>query len=262
VEVALEMMEEDGWKERVNRQSNVKGGLPPPLTDASGTGVPSLLHGVPSDNGWKMHKTSCRTSFLPNIYGRLESIVVSGMTVDEEDMIKPRDDSLFVGGWVIDVGEVERETKEKVNKYGGLGYIDMKTALYGIPSSGPLKLHLPYEGDKSVKEKDNYIAADYFKSVVLCEVNEKRGEDECKMSSDLAISVGGASVSKGGIQQISQVASYLKKDICIQVAIPEEATISSQDGEFGLDVEVAVANSRVTRENGACSISHVIWEHQ
>ncbi|KAL3796749.1 hypothetical protein HJC23_010896 [Cyclotella cryptica] len=271
VEAALAIMDnDDDWRERVLHDGlyeTAKGRLPPPITDATGTGVPSLLHGVPShEDGrseWHMNKVSCRTSFLPNISGRLESIVVSGMTIDDEDMIKPRDDSLFNGGWVMDVGKVERETKEKVNKYGGLGYIDMKTALYGIPSSGTLKLWLPYESTSKHEDmKNGAPASEYYESIVFCEVNEKRGDNECNMSSDLAFSVGGSTVAKGDVTQIAGIASYLKKDICIRVGVPVSAKISSKEQNFGLTVEVAVTNSAVSRQNGACSISHVIWEHQ
>jgi hypothetical protein len=268
VEVALGIMESgEDWRESVMQDemygSVSKGKLPPPMTDGSGTGVSSLLHGVASQESndeWTMPQVSCRTSFLPNISGHLESIVVSGLTKDDEDMIKPRDDALFDGGWVMDVGKVERETKEKVNKYGGLGYIDMKTALYGIPSSGTLKLWLPHEGSTDATNGNN--AADCYKSVVLCEVNEKRGSKECNMLSDLEFRVGGATVSKENVHQINQVASYLKKDICIHVDIPNAAKVSSKDGSIGLDVEVTVVNEEVSRENGACSISHVIWQHQ
>jgi hypothetical protein len=56
------------------------------------------------------------------------------------------------------------------------------------------------------------------------------------------------------------VASYLKKNICIRVNIPADAKVSSKSGEanFGLYLEVAVSGTGVSRENGACSISHVI----
>ena len=274
VEVALGIMEGgsgdggDDWKEsllhdEMYKQHGSKGSvLPPPTTDGSGSGVLSLLHGVAKqDHGeeWTMPPVSCRTSFLPNISGHLESIIVSGVTKDDQDMIKPRDDALFNSGWVMDVGKVERETKEKVNKYGGLGYIDMKTALYGIPSSGTLKLWLPYEG--STNTRSSHEALDYFQSVVFCEVNEKRGDKECNMISDLEFHVGGASISRQHVKQIKGVASYLKKDICIHVDIPTSAKITAKDGTPGLDVDVTVINSEVSRENGACSISHVIWQH-
>ncbi|KAL7503421.1 hypothetical protein ACHAXN_001231 [Cyclotella atomus] len=266
VEMALEMMNNhEDWKESLTYPDNVKEAiLPPPMTDVTGTGVPTLLHGVRNGNTWKMPRVSCRTSFLPNISGHLESIIVSGLTKDDEDMIKPRADSLFDGGWVMDIGKMERETKEKVNKYGGLGYIDMKTSLYGIQSSGVLKLWLPHEDYESTKinAKNGYtVATEYFQSTVFCEVNEKRGSKECNMLSDLEFRIGGTTISKDHVKQIHGVASYLKKDICIHVEIPTSAQVSFRDAKPGLDVEMSVVNSEVSRENGACSISHVIWQH-
>lgn len=271
LDVALEVMEQDvDWRNPIlaeEQKTHQSAGvvLPPPVTDVSKTGAASLLHGSASKAGeWHMNHISCRTSFLPNISGELNSIIESGVTKDEEDMLQTRDDALFYGGWVMDVGKVERETKLKVLKHGGLGYIDMKTALYGVPSSGTLKLWIPYEGpDKSTMKPDD-TASTYFNAVVLCEVNEKRGDNECKMMSDLDFRVGDAVVSKGHVSQIKDVASYLKKDICIRVEIPEEAKISHKSGgtDFGLALEITVTGTGVSRENGACSISHVIWENQ
>ena len=278
LEVVLEVMEtNENWRddvvlaleqERQQSQGMVK--LPPPTTDASNSGVPSLLHGSQSttSDSWHMNHISCRTSFLPNISGDLNSIIESGVTPDEEDMLQTRDDALFTTGWVMDVGKLERDTKLKVQKYGGLGYIDMKTALYGIPSSGTLKLRIPYEnanGNKNSSISPEEEAFKYFNTIILCEVNEKRGDKECKMTSDLAIRVGGVDVSTSDhVSQIKGVASYLKKDICIRVDIPKEAKISSKEGDdnrMGLVLEVTVTGSAVTREDGACSISHVIWEN-
>jgi hypothetical protein len=198
--------------------------LPPPITDVGTTGVPSLLHGSKSTtNEWHQGRISCRTSFLPTISGDLNSIVESGVTRDDADMLQPRDDELFKGGWVMDVGKLERDTKLKVQAYGGLGYIDMKTALYGIPSSGTLRFWLPYEGYSIPVE--NASASEYFTAIVVCEVNEKRGDKECNMIADLAFRVGGADVPKGDVLQVK------------------------------------VTGNAVTRENGPCSISHVIWEN-
>ena len=267
---ALNVMESDtDWRKAVfvkEEQHTAKEVvLPPPITDASKTGAASILHGSASQTNnkeWHMNHISCRTSFLPNISGELNSIIVSGVAKDDEDMLQSRDDSLFNGGWVMDLGKLERDTKLKVLKYGGLGYIDMKTALYGIPSSGTLKLRLPYEGLKSISHPAiaiNAHASEYFNAVVLCEVNEKRGDDECKMISDLDFRIGDASVPKTTVSQVKDVASYLKKDICIRVEIPTDAKL---DAELGLAVEVTVSGSGVSRENGACSISHVIWENQ
>ena len=267
VEVALNVMEQDPhWREHIRQNPSSEGKLPVPVTDAGKTGAATILHGSPSKSDstkWRMNRVSCRTSFLPNLFGNFDSIIQSGVTKDEDDIIKSRDDALFVGGWVMDVGKVERETKLKVQKYGGLGYIDMKTALYGIPSSGPLKLWLPYE----LSEKDSMLstgdlqARKYFNSIVLCEVNEKRGDKECNMVSDLSFEVGGVAVAKTGITKIKEVASYLKKEICIRLDIPKDAEVSPKDNNYGLPVDITVTRSDVSRDNGACSISHVIWEH-
>ncbi len=277
VDMALDIMGSDAnWRTGVmKREQSIKAViksrndgeviLPPPLTDVKKTGVESLLHGAPMGNDkskWHMHRISCRTSFLPNISGHLESIIEAGMTKDDEDMRRSRADSLFDNGWVMDVGKVERETKQKVMKYGGLGYIDMKTALYGIPSSGTLNLVLPYELPVTEPVKTDSPASKYFNAVVLCEVNEKRGDKECNMLSDLTFKVGGATVPRNAVSRIHGAASYLKKDICIHVRIPDDAVLSLKNGnEFGLAVDVTVTGSEVSRENGACSISHVIWEH-
>ncbi|KAL7500766.1 hypothetical protein ACHAWT_009719 [Skeletonema menzelii] len=268
VEAALNVMEEDAnWRENVlQRNLSLGGMLPAPVTNVGNTGALSILQGAPSNDDsskWHMNRVSCRTSFLPNMFGNLNSIIESGVTKDEDDMLQSREDSLFNGGWVMDVGKVERETKVKVQKYGGLGYIDMKTALYGIPSSGTLKLWLPYElsATNPVQSTGDVIAATYFNSVVICEVNEKRGDKECNMLSDLAYEVGNVAVEKAGVTQLKGVASYLKKDICIRLDIPKDAKLSTKGSDFGLPVAVTITRSDVTRENGACSISHVIWEH-
>eukprot|EP00986_Skeletonema_menzelii_P013133 scaffold7481_cov136-Skeletonema_menzelii.AAC.2 len=268
VEAALNVMEEDAnWRENVlQRNLSLGGMLPAPVTNVGNTGALSILQGAPSNDDsskWHMNRVSCRTSFLPNMFGNLNSIIESGVTKDEDDMLQSREDSLFNGGWVMDVGKVERETKVKVQKYGGLGYIDMKTALYGIPSSGTLKLWLPYElsATNPVQSTGDVIAATYFNSVVICEVNEKRGDKECNMLSDLAYEVGNVAVEKAGVTQLKGVASYLKKDICVRLDIPKDAKLSTKGSDFGLPVAVTITRSDVTRENGACSISHVIWEH-
>jgi hypothetical protein len=273
IDVALDVMERDvNWRDTIiteQQQRSAKIVLPSPVIDGSKNLASSLLQGTETKpDEWHMSHISCRTSFLPNISGHLNSIIQSGVTKDDEDMMQIRDDSLFNGGWVMDVGKVERETKLKVQTYGGLGYIDMKTALYGIPSSGTLNFWLPYEGhDNDAGETHppdvNANASEYFNSVILCEVNEKRGDKECKMVSDLDIRLGGAAVSEGDVSQVEEVASYLKKNICIRLSVPADARIS-KNGErnFGLSLEVAVSGAGVSRENGACSISHVIWENK
>ena len=273
LEAALEEMEHNAeWRKEIleEEQQSKQRSLPPPVTKVSQTDATSMLYGhsLPSDGSkWSMNHISCRTSFLPNISGNMTSIVVSGVTKDDNDMLQPRGDALFNGGWVMDVGKLERDTKLKVQKYGGLGYIDMKTALYGVPSSGTLRLWLPHERreDNMPTPEENARASQHFKAVVLCEVNEKRGDRECRMVSDLALTVGGVSVPTSGISQVEEVASYLKKKICIRVEVPTKAKLSVKKGDkdtVGLAVDVTVTGKGVSRENGACSISHVIWENQ
>jgi len=172
----------------------------------------------------------------------------------------------------MDVGKMERNTKRKVEKAGGMGYIDMKLALYGVPESGTLSLWLPYEGPPHDHSHDDDLEADHwFDSLVVCEVNEKRGDDECKMESDLRFVVGG--VESGNVTKITSTASYLKKDVCVNVEIPKEAkvtrrkdsikpedTAEGHDNGEGLAVDITVIGKAVTRSGGACSISHVVWE--
>ena len=270
VDRALEMMKRDtNWRQSIPPINALERRvLPRPINDQTKSGAGSMLNGTPfsgDDSKWQMNKVSCRTSFLPTISGKLESIVESGLAKDDEDMLQARDDSLYDGSWVMDVGKLERDTKIKVQKYGGLGYIDMKTALYGIPSSGTLRIKIPHErhaDEGGVSPSAGESADKYFHSVVLCEVNEKRGDDECKMTHDLDIKLGGESVPKSDISQVKGVASYLKKDICIRIGIPAEATILLDGQEPGLLLEITVSGKNVSRENGACSISHVIWENK
>ena len=253
--------------------------LPPPISmqkNDIGPATPArLLYGIPLGDArddaqvpWHMDPVSCRTSFLPNIQGGLAEIVVSGLAEDVGDDLKSRDDTQYSSGWVVDVGKVERETKRKVEKVGGLGYIDMKNALYGIPESGTLRLSLPHERPVHNHPHDqdsDMLARHWFDTLVFCEVNEKRGKDECTPEKDMAFVVGGV---KSKAVQITNAAAYLKKSICINVDIPVDARVMVKDtGDEGtenaiveLTVDVSVSNKSINRKNGACSISHVVWQ--
>lgn len=116
---------------------------PPQNKDA----VSALMYGLGQngDYGVQQQKIHCRTSFLPAVNHEkfLPSVVVSGLADSPQDMMQERSDELYKSGWVLDVSKVERDTKRKVDRCGGLGYIDMKVALYGIPESGTLQLWLP-----------------------------------------------------------------------------------------------------------------------
>mmetsp|Transcript_13013 Transcript_13013/g.28163 ORF Transcript_13013/g.28163 Transcript_13013/m.28163 type:complete len:692 (-) Transcript_13013:51-2126(-) len=282
VEVAGRIMTEElDWREKYavssqGEQEQFKLRLPPPQVKTSSE--LSVLYGAEtSDGSWYMNPVSCRTSFLPVVSDSLSlsSIVVSGAVEDDSDAMKSKGDEMYGKGWVIDVGKVERDTKRKVEKSGGMGYIDMKLALYGIPDSGPIRFWIPYEGT----EADVTSAKTYFNTIIVCEVNEKRGDRECKMDSDVTFSIGG--VQSHGVKKIKSVASYLRKEICVMVAIPDGAEITirkdvteaeeglhgniherGHEDDIGVFLDAEIINKSISRKDGACSISHVIWEQQ
>lgn len=274
IENAIDMVDRDDFN--ISQKDHEKMDVLPTPVSSVDTGSPStpthILYGTQIDDLpsslWKMDAVSCRTSFLPNIHGGLNEIILSGQAEDVGDDLKSRDDSLYNSGWVIDVGKVERDTKRKVEKVGGLGYIDMKNALYGIPESGNLSLSLPHEGpihDHSHdEESDKMLATHWFDTLVICEVNEKRGKKECTPEKDMEFIVGG--VKSDSVVQITNAASYLKKSICINVGIPSDAIATMKDlGSDGedkveLSVDISVSRKSVNRADGACSISHVVWQ--
>ena len=246
IKAAVEIMQSDeNWETTFEPNSSdhqtvlmehVK--LPAPISKETEAGLESMLYGtLVSDDVknviWRMNHVSCRTTFLPSVSGKMDSIVVSGTTnlVDDDPMTE-RNDTAYEDGWVMDIGKVERDTKRKVEKVGGMGYIDMKLAYYGIPQSGTLSLWLPYEGEPHPhehKEEDHEIATHYFnKHIIICEVNEKRQSKfhECDMKSDVSFTIGGEPSKR--VIPIKSVASYLGKNICIQVEIPSNAKITKK----------------------------------
>jgi len=235
--------------------------LPAPVTVSSNHHLSSLMLGIPSspDTVWKMNPTHCRTTFQQNENGNLLDNVVTGVAPLSitQDMMEFRGEAIYTSGegWVWDIGEVERQTKQKLQRFGGLGYIDMKTALYGIPSSGTLSLFLPFDN------ADLTIS-----TLVVCEVNEKRGNKECNLSKDVNFVFGGQTVTNA--ETITQTAAYLKKPICVRLPVPPNAaTISTPPAlqrklgnRRGVLLEMSVTGSHVNVKDGACSVSHVIWE--
>jgi len=302
VEKAGEIMMNDtnwmatyGSKDEIITKGNAHpADLPKPLTSFnSQSSATSIMHGMPlpsKEDVWTMNHVSCRTSFLPVLSGKMDSIIVSGLvsSTAEDDIMNPRGDDVYKSGWVVDVGQVERDTKKKVAKFGGLGYIDMKTALYGIPESGTLRFWLPYEGqahDHMHHDAHEYDADHWFDSLVVCEVNEKRTSDECKVESDMTFAIGG--VVSPSVTKMQDEASYLGKKICVSVKLPPgisvtkrkdvvpsegvtltphaEAMLRDETGvheedDVGLLLDVTVTGAGVTRAKGACSISHIVWE--
>ena len=277
---------------------------PPPNADAA---VTHLLYGHPvadnispdkdSNTPHHMHHVSCRTSFLPaqDHEKVLPSIVASGLspafeaaaasgTPAEDGILRDRTDIEYQTGWVLDVSQVERDTKRKVDACGGLGYVDMKIALYGVPESGTLRLWLPVSAAHEKGGATAPAASDHVQELVLCEANEKRPDQACRLDRDVRYTVGGVPVE--GVAMIRGAGEYLKRSTCVHVGIPTAATLtalpdlhdtqgqpSTADvrrrlagrhpaGSTGLGLVVDVlATSPVTRKGGACCISHVVWEH-
>mmetsp|Transcript_20574 Transcript_20574/g.30186 ORF Transcript_20574/g.30186 Transcript_20574/m.30186 type:complete len:838 (+) Transcript_20574:124-2637(+) len=237
---------------------------------------------------WIMNPIHCRTSFDPTQYGTLNSIITSGTSADNIDLMLPKGAMFYNNGWVLDYGEGEKKAKRSLQKYDGLGYIDSKKAYYGTKPSGNLTMFLPYEQHHNhprdtVKRlnqfpapmpKDGDQATTWFKSIVICEVNEKRGDDECNIARDFTFVVGGTRSDR--VHIIDTSASYLGKKICVAFPIPRGALLTTNTTptntdtdattdqstvpQIGLSLDVAVHNPNVLVDNGACSVSHVIWE--
>lgn len=254
--------------------------------------VTELLFGHPSDDEYVMKQLSCRTSFLPatDHTKTLNSVVVSGLAEAELDIMTDRTDKHYEEGWVLDVSKVERDTKRKVEKCGGLGYVDMKIAMYGIPESGKLRLWLPFEGpshdhhNHGVGDEDptDTDAKHWFDDFLLCEANDKRDDAACKLDRDLEIVVGGVEVSSQNVHPIAGAAEYLKRPTCVNVGVPEAAKVTALgelrttkgkslsrdektklgahgDETLGLVVDIT-AKASITRHKGACCLSHIVWE--
>eukprot|EP00978_Attheya_sp_CCMP212_P040122 scaffold215645_cov42-Attheya_sp.AAC.2 len=277
LERAAEIMAEspNNWRETYGATATSTTTLiPPKLPDSNNdASIQRMLYGKEgtSTDAWEMNAISCRTSFLPVVdtFHSLTSAAISGVANIPDDALASRDEDAYTNGWVLDVGKTERNTKRKVEKIGGLGYIDMKLALYGIPSSGTIQFwlsHEPKNNDTPQREDDK--AVNWFDALVICEVNEKRGPNECQMERDMEFIVGGSPVSSFKTpEKIKGVASYLQKEVCVHVPIPPDAKITrrninkdDQINHVGLTVEVSVTGQHVTRADGACSISHIVWE--
>jgi hypothetical protein len=285
IELAHTMMQERGWQTKYGKDNVNAISFPPPIDSPPNNddAVTQLLYGHKDKEWYQMKHISCRTSFLPAVDHNkvLPSVVVSGLAKTDLDMMEERPDNLYTKGWVLDVSKMERDTKKKVDQCGGLGYIDMKVALYGIPESGTLRLWLP----ASHEMRNDDIAAQHFDSLVICEANESRDKEACQLNEDIQFVVGGASVSSQDITHISGAGEYLKRKTCVNVKIPAAAKVTqlasvepidggtltkedrirlagpgAADESAGLLVDIT-ANPRVSRKQGACCISHIIWEH-
>jgi hypothetical protein len=310
LEVALDILSQEAttWRTKYGPDPAKTGSPPrrvefgPPMEVVPPNNHPnvtSLLYGhvvgsqtaTTTAKQYQMHAVQCRTNFLPatDATNDLVSIVVAGLASGAAnaaaDILSPRSDTMYASGWVVDVSDVERDTKIKVEACGGLGYVDMKIALYGIPSSGPLQLWLPVVDAKNQRNRNNDRdnAQQYVSELIVCEANEKRPKSACQLDTDLQYTVGGVVVATAAVSWIHGATEYLKRPTCVHVGIPESATLTpwsdqvataataktprraahrndADKAAFGLSVAIRVSNAKVTREGGACCLSHVVWE--
>jgi hypothetical protein len=283
--------------------------FPPPFTLSSlptnnEIAVTKLLYGQStSKEHYTMNHVSCRTNFLPaiDIENVLSSIIVDGFNevTTRDNIMTPRSDDMYDQGWVLDVSDVERDTKVKVEQCGGLGYIDMKISLYGIPKSGTLRLWLPIESSRGhsiidTTKEGSLVATKYYSEFIICEANEKRKVGACRLDTDMEYIVGG-STKKLTPSIIHGAGEYLKRPTCLHIGIPEDAmvtplkdvrpidstkeavsiqrrlaggtTIGSNSkpkydlDQIGLVIDIR-AKDNVSRDKGTCCISHVVWEEK
>eukprot|EP00521_Asterionellopsis_glacialis_P012300 CAMPEP_0195309100 /NCGR_PEP_ID=MMETSP0707-20130614/38568_1 /TAXON_ID=33640 /ORGANISM="Asterionellopsis glacialis, Strain CCMP134" /LENGTH=709 /DNA_ID=CAMNT_0040373397 /DNA_START=106 /DNA_END=2232 /DNA_ORIENTATION=- len=279
--------------------------IPPPMTvdiastitNNTNTTEPvwlSLLYGRPStstsNKEWTLRPVHCRTSFEPLVRGDLKSIVVTGTAGDEIDLMLPKGRYFYGKGWVMDLSDKEKLAKRKLERYPELGFVDSKKAYYGVYESGPLTFLLPYEKSSSesdataakVAPKVGDDARLWFSSIVVCEVNEERGNGECQAESDMSYKVSGVNATKATIMDAGGTL-YLGKKLCMYIEIPDEARITSRsdvlkqkeveyastsknktkmeenDDAIGISFEVQVVNKHVYDKKNACSVSHVVW---
>jgi len=254
--------------------------LPPPVSvNRTNTTMDwfSILYGDVVDGKtagerWSLPPVHCRTSFEPILQGDLDSLIVSGIYGNGTDIMEPKGAMYYSKGWVLDLSDEEKLAKRKLDRFNGLGYVDSKKAYYGIYASGPLRLFLPYEGKSAAKPKVGDAATDWFRSLVFCEVNEKRVYGSCNAEKHIAYTIGGVNATLTKMIDSAGTLYYGKK-LCLYAKVPPEAKIASRIGlegngtnsnitgtDVGLSVDVRVKDMHIMKKELACSLSHVIWE--
>jgi hypothetical protein len=266
--------------------------LPPPVVEKDSTDTPpwtSVLFGEQESNSssarWRMNPVHCRTSFEPILSGDLSSIAVSGSVGEELNIMLPKSKMFYNRGWVLDLSDGEKQAKRKLDVFGGLGYVDRKKAYYGIFPSGRIRFLLPYESAQGRTQKPivGDKATDWFKSIVVCAVNEKRDAGACQTEKDLSLIVGGANATNA-VMMDAPGTLYLGKKLCLYIPVPNDAILTSRnelkknettklklppgqmhaarDEAVGLALELSINNRHILLRDQACSVSHVVWEQQ
>jgi len=217
----------------------------------------SILLGNPkNDTYWDLKPVQCRTSFDPILEGNLKDILISKNVEDTMDIMLPKGPMVYNAGWVLDLGDAEKRAKQKLDRYGGLGFLDSKKAYYGVHASGVIEFFLPSRE---------------MSSVIVCESNENRNSMSCNMKTDASYSIGGALVEDEDISAIDTIGfTYLGRSICVHIAVPSKATVTTNDksmnnesitgaGSKGFVLAVAVKSKRIRSKAQSCNVSHLIW---
>ena len=193
--------------------------------------------------------------------------------------------------WVLDLSEGEKDAKRSLDRYGGMGFVDMKRAYRGLFTSGALRFLLPFYNEQTsfdrrnpLRPKVGDLARDWYQSIVVCEVNERRQSSACDAGKDITFAVGAVNATK--VTKLNTPGTlYLGTKICTFIDIPEDAKISSREamlledpllplnerkaatkalesGEalIGLPLSLTVHNHLIVAISDACSVSHVVWE--
>jgi hypothetical protein len=277
--------------------------LPPPFSskdinvDKSLGNLPSVLFGEPvgelgsNSSQWSMDPIHCRTSFDPTITGKLKDIIISGKDAEDIDLLLPRGPMHYNKNWVLDLGPESKQSMGALKQYD-LGYQDSRKAYYGVGASGKMNLFLPFERDGY--ETKRYVrsletankspltqehANDYFKSVIVCEVTDYRGEDQCNLERDVSFVLGGVNATATYIS--ANGVTYRGKKSCVSMHVPNNSLLTtkqemeqerdelkdlsnqrsllSKTNNFGISLEIAVSGKEIFWKEGPCSVSHVIW---
>jgi hypothetical protein len=236
-QVKLECVPSDGSKT-----------LPPKPISTNDTN--SLLFGAD-------HKVHCRTSLEPILSGELKEVITSGLANTDNDLLMPKGAMYYNKGWVLDLSEAERLAKRKLDRHGGLGFVDSKKAYYGIYMSGSLSFHLPMPS-----AADGSKVSEAIRTITLCQVNERqRDPDACKPESQVHFWIGGQNVTDAAMMDAPGTL-YLGHKLCINLPIPEDAIHSAYEDEVGINVTVRVSDKHIMKKELACSVSHILWEEK
>ena len=196
--------------------------------------------------------------------------------------------------WTFDLSTAEKEAKRKLDRYGGLGYVDSKKAYRGLYTSGTLRFLLPYDDERQHSQGDDRVskpragdsARDWFQTLVVCEVNERSEPSACHIGKDVTFQTGGVNATDITLLDAPGTL-YLGKKICTNVQIPKDAKITSREAMLledpllpsaqkrsltraiesnktliGMSLELSVHNHKIVAMDKACSLSHVVWEQR